>query len=80
MSATLEADPLTPTQRRSSIRLGLGLAALCLALLVACIIIFTRYGLPKDPKAWKRLQQRAAAASTPADVPAAVPANEEQPR
>ena len=80
MSTALEIDPLTPTQRRASWQLGLALAALSLALLVGCIIIFTCYGLPKDPKAWKRLQQREAAAAIPTAAPAPVPANEEKAR
>jgi hypothetical protein len=72
-------DPVTRRQQRNAVVLGLILGAACLALMVACIIIFGSHGLPKDPKEWKRLQQqRAAAAGT--DQTAPLPPQKDQTR
>jgi anaerobic C4-dicarboxylate transporter len=54
-------------QRRQATILGLSLGAGCFSLMVACIIIFSQKGLPKDPKEWKRLQEQRAAAAASAD-------------
>ncbi len=62
-------DPIDPRQRRQALVLGLGLGAACLALMVACIIMFSTNGLPKDPKEWKRLQEQRSAAGTASDQP-----------
>lgn len=57
-------------QRHQAMVLGLCLGAACLALMVACIVIFSSTGLPKDPKEWKRLQeQRSAAAADHLEPP-----------
>jgi hypothetical protein len=53
-------DPVDPRQRQQAKLLGLCLGVACLALITACIIIFSTIGLPKDPKEWKRLQQQEA--------------------
>ena len=53
-------------QRRQATILGLSLGAGCFSLMVACIIIFSQKGLPKDPKEWKRLQEQRAAAEAAA--------------
>jgi hypothetical protein len=53
------SDP-TSTPRRN-LRLGLIIGGLCLAQVVVFIIIFSRTGLPKDPKVWKEQQARQAA-------------------
>ena len=59
----IDSMPELPDEvRRRNARLGLALGAACLALTVTFIIIFTRYGFPKDPKEYKRLQQAQAAA------------------
>lgn len=49
-------DPLA----RRNLRLGLIIGGLCLAQVVVFIIIFSRNGLPKDPKVWKEQQARQA--------------------
>lgn len=58
-----EADP----QAVRNLRLGLIIGALCLAQVVVFIIIFSRNGLPKDPKVWKEQQARQAAQQAPKD-------------
>jgi hypothetical protein len=63
------ADPIPAELRRKNLVLGLTLGGLSLALMVAFIIIFTRAGLPKDPKEWQR-QQDAHAAGAAAPIPA----------
>lgn len=50
-------------QRRSATRLGLILGGGCLALTTTFFILFSNIGLPKDPKVWKRMQQRESAAA-----------------
>ena len=45
---------------RRNLRLGLIIGGIVLAQVVAFIILFTRTGLPKDPKVWKEQQARAA--------------------
>lgn len=57
MDATSEADP----QAARNLRLGLIIGGLCLAQVVVFIIIFSRTGLPKDPKVWREIQARQAA-------------------
>lgn len=47
-------------QERRNLRLGLIIGGLCLAQLVLFIILFSRYGLPKDPKIWAEIQAREA--------------------
>ncbi len=44
-------------QHRANV-LGLCLGGAIIFFIIACIIIFSNYGLPKDPKEWKRLQQQ----------------------
>lgn len=48
---------MTPVERRN-LKLGLIIGGLCLAQLVIFIILFSRYGLPKDPKIWAEIQAR----------------------
>ncbi len=59
----INGDAVAARQQRHAMMLGLCLGAACLALMVACIIIFSNTGLPKDPKEWKRLQQQRSAAA-----------------
>ena len=63
MPATSETNP----QATRNLRLGLIIGGLCLAQVVVFIIIFSRNGLPKDPKVWKEQQARQAAQQTPKD-------------
>ena len=63
MPATSEANP----QAARNLRLGLIIGGLCLAQVVVFIIIFSRNGLPKDPKVWKEQQARQAAQQAPKD-------------
>ncbi len=56
-----EVVPDTNLQARRNLRLGLIIGGLCLAQVVVFIIIFSRTGLPKDPKVWKEQQARQAA-------------------
>lgn len=62
MTATPYADPVEPAQRRRARMLGLLVGGAFVALVVAFIAYFNVHGLPKDPKEWKRLQERRAAA------------------
>ncbi len=48
------------TQDAKNLRLGLIIGGLCLAQLIAFMILFSRYGLPKDPKIWAEMQAREA--------------------
>ncbi len=42
-------------------RLGLAIAAAVLALIVVLMLVFSRHGLPKDPKEWRRIEQQRSA-------------------
>jgi hypothetical protein len=59
---------LSAEQRRSATRLGLILGGACLALTVVFFILFSSFGLPKDPKVWKRMQQERSAAASQSPV------------
>ncbi len=50
---------MTALERRN-LTLGLLIGGLCLAQLAVFIILFTHYGLPKDPKIWAEMQAREA--------------------
>jgi len=65
ITATSEANP----QAARNLRLGLIIGGLCLAQVIGFIIIFSRTGLPKDPKVWKELQARQAAQQVTKDIP-----------
>jgi hypothetical protein len=52
-------------QRIPPARLGLAVGAAVLALVVVFIFLFSRYGLPKDPKEWRRIEQQRSAAGAP---------------
>ena len=45
-----------PIQQRHANKLGFGLGAVVILFIVVCIIMFSNFGLPKDPKEYKRLQ------------------------
>ena len=62
MTSTAPIADISADQRRSAVRLGLMLGGACLALTVTFFILFSIFGLPKDPKVWKRMQQRESAA------------------
>jgi hypothetical protein len=62
MIAAELSDPVDPAQRRQARTLGLLVGGGFVALVAAFIAIFSITGLPKDPKEWKRLQERRAAA------------------
>lgn len=38
-------------------KLGLAIGAGVLALIVILMLVFSRNGLPKDPKEWRRIEQ-----------------------
>lgn len=59
-------DPVAPAQRRHARTLGLVVGGAFVALVVGFIAYFNVHGLPKDPKEWKRLQERRAAAEAEA--------------
>jgi hypothetical protein len=59
---------VSPEQRRSATRLGWMLGGACFALTVIFFIIFSNFGLPKDPKVWKRMQQEKSAAASQSPV------------
>lgn len=63
MSLSVPMPEVSGEQRRSAVRLGLLLGGACLALTVTFFILFSTFGLPKDPKVWKRMQQRESAAA-----------------
>lgn len=63
MTLAAPLQDISDDQRRRAVRLGLILGGACLALTVTFFILFTRFGLPKDPKVWKRMQQRESAAA-----------------
>lgn len=65
MTADL-TDPVDPTQRRRARILGLLVGGAFLALVGVFIAYFSVHGLPKDPKEWKRLEERRAAAEAEA--------------
>lgn len=67
MNTPINTMTVEQRQRRQATILGLSLGAGCFSLMVACIIIFSQKGLPKDPKEWKRLQEQRAAAAASAD-------------
>ncbi len=49
---------VTSSQQHRANVLGLYLGGAIIVFIIAMIIIFSNYGLPKDPKEWKRLQQQ----------------------
>jgi hypothetical protein len=42
-------------------RLGLAIGAAILAFIVVLMLVFSRHGLPKDPKEWRRIEQQRSA-------------------
>lgn len=62
MSAEMTGDPVDPRQRRHAVMLGVIVGGAFVAVMIGFIILFSINGLPKDPKAWKRLEERRAAA------------------
>lgn len=68
MNTPINTMTVEQRQRRQATILGLSLGAGCFSLMVACIIIFSQKGLPKDPKEWKRLQEQRAAAAAAASA------------
>ena len=68
MNLTAPLAGISTDQRRSAVRLGLMLGGACLALTVTFFILFSTFGLPKDPKVWKRMQQRESATATQPSV------------
>ena len=47
-------------------RLGLAAGAAVILLIVVLMLVFSRSGLPKDPKEWRRMeQQRSASEAKP---------------
>ena len=51
-----DVNPVDAATRRRNNLLGLGLGGLVIALVVVFIVVFSRKGLPKDPKVWKQMQ------------------------
>lgn len=51
--------------RISPTALGLAVGAAVIALTVALMIVFKAYGLPKDPKEWRRIEQQRSAIGAP---------------
>ena len=78
MTAAEALDPVDPRQRRHARVLGLLVAAAFLAVMGGFFTVFSLNGLPKDPKEWKRLQERRSAAETEkaAQAPIPVPTSE----
>lgn len=67
MTTASDPDPApapTPDSARRNRRLGLAIGALVLAQVVGFIILFSRYGLPKDPDIWQEQQAREAQQAT----------------
>lgn len=77
-------DPVDPAQRRHARALGLVIGGGFVALVTGFVIYFSINGLPKDPKEWKRLQERRAAAEADAktnqNTTSESPAPKDQPR
>jgi hypothetical protein len=46
-------------------KLGLALGAAVLVLIVILMLAFSRHGLPKDPKEWRRIEQQRSATESP---------------
>ena len=42
-------------------RLGLAIGVAVLALIIILMLVFSRNGLPKDPKEWRRIEQQRSA-------------------
>jgi hypothetical protein len=63
MNLVAPSTELSADQQRRAVRLGLVLGGVSLALTAAFFILFSHFGLPKDPKVWKRMQQRESAAA-----------------
>lgn len=51
--------------RPDPVKLGLLVGAAVVALTVVLMFVFGRYGLPKDPKEWKRIEQQRSATEAP---------------
>lgn len=64
---------MTPVERRN-LKLGIIIGGLCLAQVVSFIIMFSSYGLPKDPKVWAEMQARESQKSA-AQAEQATPSN-----
>lgn len=47
--------------RPDPVRLGLAIGACVIALIVILMLVFSRSGLPKDPKEWRRIEQQRSA-------------------
>lgn len=75
-------DPVDPAQRRRARTLGLLVGGAFVALVAVFVVYFSFNGLPKDPKEWKRLQERRAAAEAEAghSTTSASPDVKDQPR
>jgi hypothetical protein len=78
------SDPVDPRQRRHARILGLAVVAGFLILVAICFTMFSLKGLPKDPKEWKRLQERRSAAeaekAAQATEPVVAPAPTSEPK
>jgi hypothetical protein len=46
-------------------KLGLAVGVAVVALVIAMMIVFSVYGLPKDPKEWRRIEQQRSAIGAP---------------
>ena len=68
MTNSVSVLDVSAEQRRSATRLGLLLGGGCLALTVTFFILFSNFGLPKDPKIWKRMQQKESAATSQTSI------------
>ena len=47
--------------RPDPMKLGLALGAAVIALIIVLMLVFSRSGLPKDPKEWRRQEQQRSA-------------------
>jgi len=61
---TTVPDPVGADPVRRNRRLGLLIGGIVLAQVVVFIILFSRYGLPKDPDIWQEQQAREAHQAT----------------
>ena len=53
-----DGNPIDAATRRRNLLLGLGLGGFVIAVMVGFIVVFSRQGLPKDPKVWKQMQDQ----------------------
>lgn len=52
-------------ERIDPTKLGLAVGAAVIGLTVGLMILFRTYGLPKDPKEWRRIEQQRSAIGAP---------------